>query len=75
MDCRIVEKCVFLVININKFGICCEDLLILEDELKKMWILCKIFYFMDEILVMEFLIDKMCDIKINEEFFDLMKCK
>lgn len=73
LDCKIVEKCVFLVININCLGICCEELLISEDEFQCMWILCKILYLMDEIFVIEFFIDKFKQIKINDEFFDLMK--
>lgn len=74
LSCCIVEKCVFLVIDINCFGICCEDLLIELELLQKIWILCKLLYLMDEMVVMEFLLDKMKNIKFNDEFFGLMKC-
>lgn len=72
--CKIVEKCVFLVIDYNCFGICKEELFIIQEELQKMWILCKIIYLMGEIDVMEFFINKLVMIKMNDDFFDMMKC-
>lgn len=33
LNCKIVEKCVFLVIDFNCLGMCCEELLIKIDEL------------------------------------------
>lgn len=72
--CKIVEKCVFLVIDYNCFGICKEELFMIQEELQKMWILCKIIYLMGEIDVMEFFINKLVMIKINDDFFEMMKC-
>lgn len=75
LDRRIAEKRVFPAININKSGTRREELLVSEDELKKMWILRKILHPMDEIAAIEFLIDKMKDTKTNDEFFESMKRK
>lgn len=38
-----------------------------------MWILRKIIYSMGEIDVMEFFINKLVMIKINDDFFEMMK--
>ncbi|MEJ2741787.1 MAG: transcription termination factor Rho [Gammaproteobacteria bacterium] len=75
LDRKIAEKRVYPAINIKKSGTRREELLITEDELKKMWILRKILHPMDEIAAMEFLIDKMRTTKTNNEFFDAMKRK
>jgi transcription termination factor Rho len=75
LDRRIAEKRVFPAININKSGTRREELLVSEDELKKMWILRKILHPMDETAAIEFLIDKMKDTKTNDEFFESMKRK
>jgi len=49
--------------------------LIGDDELKKVWILRKLLHPMDEIAAIEFLLDKLKDVKTNDEFFDMMKRK
>lgn len=42
LDCLLVECRIFLVIDICRFGICKEDLLILKEYLDKLWGICKI---------------------------------
>ncbi len=75
LDRRIAEKRVFPAININRSGTRREELLMTEDELKKVWILRKLLHPMDEIAAMEFLLDRLKDTKTNEDFFDAMKRK
>ncbi len=75
LDRRIAEKRVFPAINITRSGTRREELLMTEDELKKVWILRKLLHPMDEVAAMEFLLDRMKDSKTNEEFFDAMKRK
>ena len=65
----------FPAINIKKSGTRREERLIGDDELKKVWILRKLLHPMDEIAAIEFLLDKLKDVKTNDEFFDMMKRK
>ncbi len=75
LDRRIAEKRVFPSININRSGTRREELLMSEEDLKKVWILRKLLHPMDEVAAIEFLLDKMKDTKTNDEFFDSMKRK
>ncbi|MFA5075200.1 MAG: transcription termination factor Rho [Candidatus Babeliales bacterium] len=49
-----------------------EELLLSEEDVKKMWVLQKLLNTMSTIEGMEFLIDKMKKTKTNEEFWKLM---
>jgi transcription termination factor Rho len=73
LDRRISEKRIFPAININRSGTRREELLTKPDELQKMWILRKLLHPMDELAAIEFLLSKLQDTKLNEEFFDSMK--
>jgi transcription termination factor Rho len=75
LDRRIAEKRVFPSINIKKSGTRREERLMADDELKKVWILRKILHPMDEIVAIEFLLDKMKETKTNDDFFETMKRK
>lgn len=75
LDRKIAEKRVYPAININRSGTRREELLTSEEELKRMWILRKLLHPMDEVVAMEFLIDKMKQSKTNNEFFESMKRK
>ncbi len=75
LDRKVAEKRVYPAININRSGTRREELLTSEEELKRMWILRKLLHPMDEVVAMEFLIDKMKQNKTNNEFFDAMKRK
>lgn len=42
LDCLLVEKCIFFVIDICCLGICKEELLILKEYLDYLWVICKL---------------------------------
>jgi transcription termination factor Rho len=44
-----------------------------EEQLQKVWILRKILHEMDDLVAIEFLLDRMKQSTTNEEFFSLMK--
>jgi len=73
LDRRISEKRVYPSININRSGTRREEKLTNPEELQKMWILRKLLHPMDELVAMEFLIDKLKSTKVNAEFFDAMR--
>jgi len=70
---KIAEKRIYPAININRSGTRREELLIPDEELKKIWILRKILHPMDEIAAMEFLLDRLLVTKTNSQFFESMK--
>ena len=73
LDRRISEKRIFPAFNINRSGTRKEELITDKDELAKMWILRRLLHPMDELAAIEFLLDKMKDVKTNSEFFESMK--
>jgi transcription termination factor Rho len=73
LDRRAAEKRVYPAINVNRSGTRREELLIEPDLLKKVWVLRKMMYSMDELEATEFLVDKLKGTKNNAEFFDSMK--
>lgn len=72
LDRRIAERRIYPAININRSGTRRDEKFVPKDDLQKMWILRKLLQPMEEGAV-EFLIDKMKDTKVNDEFFDAMK--
>jgi transcription termination factor Rho len=73
LDRRVAEKRIFPAVNINRSGTRREELITSQEELQKIWILRKLLHPMDELAAIEFLLDKMKDIKTNGDFFDAMK--
>jgi transcription termination factor Rho len=73
LDRRMSEKRVYPAILLNKSGTRREELLLKPEILQKTWILRKLFYPMDEIEAMEFILERMKATKSNLEFFDLMR--
>lgn len=73
LDRRIAEKRVYPAINIARSGTRREELLVKDDDLKKMWILRKLLHPMDDLAAMEFLLERLRETKTNEIFFDSMK--
>lgn len=73
LDRKIAERRIYPAININRTGTRREELLVSQDEIQKMWILRKLLHPMDDLASIEFLIDKLKDTKLNEEFFEAMK--
>ena len=73
LDRRLAEKRSYPSININRSGTRREELLLVPEELQKIWILRKLLHQMDELEASEFLIEKLRATKNNGEFFDSMK--
>ncbi len=73
LERKIAEKRIYPAINIRRSGTRREDLLMSEEELQKVWILRKILHEMDDLVAIEFLLDRMKQTKTNEEFFAAMK--
>ncbi len=73
LDRSIAEKRIYPAININRSGTRREELLTLEDDLQKIWILRKLLHPMDDLAAMEFLMERLKATKSNAEFFDAMK--
>ena len=72
LDRKLVEKRVFPAIDINKSGTRKEELLIPDDDLKKIWVLRKVLHPLNVVDSMEFLREKLVKTKSNREFFDIM---
>ncbi|MCK4507665.1 MAG: transcription termination factor Rho [Desulfuromonadales bacterium] len=72
LDRRLVDKRTYPAIDINKSGTRREDLLVDEKSLKRIWLLRKVLSSMNVVDSMEFLLDKLGDVKTNQEFLDSM---
>jgi transcription termination factor Rho len=72
LDRRLVEKRTFPAIDINKSGTRREELLVDETSLQRIWLLRKVLSSMNVVDSMEFLRDKLGDVKTNQEFLDSM---
>ncbi|MDG5468611.1 transcription termination factor Rho [Deltaproteobacteria bacterium IMCC39524] len=72
LDRRLVEKRSFPAIDINKSGTRREELLVDEKSLQRIWLLRKVLSSMNVVDSMEFLRDKLSDVKTNQEFLDSM---
>ena len=75
LERKIAEKRVYPAINIRRSGTRREELLMGEEELQRVWILRKILHDMDDLVAIEFLIDKLKDTKTNTEFFNSMRAR
>ena len=72
LDRKLCERRIFPAIDINKSSTRKEELLLTEEELKKVWILRKLLNEMNQIEAMEFLIARMKETKNNKEFLKAM---
>lgn len=72
LDRKLVERRVFPAIDINKSGTRKEELLIPDEDLKKIWVLRKVLHPLSVVDSMEFLREKLVKTKSNREFFDIM---
>ena len=72
LDRKIADRRLYPAINIKKSGTRREDLLLTEEELKKIWILRKVINPMDDVEIIEMLIDRMQKTKNNEAFLRSM---
>ena len=73
LERKIAEKRVYPAINIRRSATRREELLIGEEELKRIWILRKLLHDMDDVAAIEFMVNKLKETKTNEEFFNSMK--
>ena len=72
LDRKVADKRVFPAIDIAKSGTRKEDLLVPDEQLKKMYVLRRILNPMGPMDGIEFLIDKLKGTKGNDDFFDSM---
>ncbi|MCX7407570.1 MAG: transcription termination factor Rho [Planctomycetales bacterium] len=68
LDRRMVEKRVWPAIDVNKSGTRREELLMTEEELRRVWILRRVINDMNPVEAMEMLTHRMKRTKTNEEF-------
>ncbi|GJM01111.1 MAG: transcription termination factor Rho [Rhodomicrobiaceae bacterium] len=72
LDRKVADKRVFPAIDIAKSGTRKEELLVPDEQLKKMYVLRRILNPMGPMDGIEFLIDKLKGTKGNNDFFDSM---
>lgn len=72
LDRRLSERRIFPAINIKRSGTRKEELLLNQEELKKMWILRNFLNPMEDIEATELIIDKMQKTRDNSEFLKAM---
>ena len=68
LDRRMVEKRVWPAIDVNKSGTRREELLMDEEELRRVWILRRVLNDMNPVEAMELLTNRMRRTRTNEEF-------
>ena len=69
----LAQKRIYPAISIEKSGTRREELILSPEEVHKLWILRKYLQSMDEIVAMEFLINRLRKTKTNTEFLEKMK--
>ena len=72
LDRKLVDKRVFPAIDINKSGTRKEELLMGEDELRRVWVLRKVLNPLSTVESMELLLDKLKKTKTNQDFLNAM---
>jgi transcription termination factor Rho len=72
LDRRLMDKRVFPAVDINKSGTRKEELLILREDLNRIWVLRKVLSQLNVVEAMEFLLDKIHGTKNNKEFLESM---
>jgi transcription termination factor Rho len=72
LDRRMVEKRVWPAIDVNKSGTRREELLMTEEELRRVWILRRVLNDMNPVEAMDLLTGRMKRTKTNEEFLSSM---
>jgi len=72
LDRRLVDKRIFPAIDISRSGTRKEELLIVDKDLNRIWILRKILSQLNEVEAMELLLDKLSKTKTNNDFMEAM---
>ncbi len=68
LDRRMVEKRIWPAVDVNRSGTRREELLMDEEELRRVWILRRVLNDMNPVEAMELLVNRMKRTKTNEEF-------
>jgi transcription termination factor Rho len=72
LDRRMVEKRVWPAVDVNRSGTRREELLMSEDDLKRVWLLRRVLNDMNPVEAMELLTNRMRRTKTNDEFLMTM---
>jgi len=72
LDRKLSDRRIFPAVDINRSGTRKEELLIEEEDLKRIWILRKLLAPLTQVDNMEFLLDKIQGTKTNKEFLASM---
>jgi transcription termination factor Rho len=72
LDRKLMDKRVFPAIDINRSATRKEELLVVKDELARIWVLRKVLNPLSTVEAMELLLDKMGKSKTNSEFLASM---
>jgi len=72
LDRRLVDKRIYPAVDIEKSGTRKEELLIPDDELKKIWVLRKALSGMNPVEAMELIVERMKKTKDNTDFLSTM---
>ena len=72
LDRRLVERRVFPAIDLEKSGTRKEELLLNEDEQKRIWVLRRVLSEMPMVEAVELLRDRIVRTKSNEDFLRTM---
>ncbi len=68
LDRNLFQRRIYPAIDIRRSNTRREELLIVNDELQKIWVLRKVLHEMDPVQAMELLIDRLSKTKSNQEF-------
>ena len=72
LDRKLADRRIFPSIDINRSGTRKEELLLVPDDLNRIWILRKLLSPLNTVDAMEFLLDKLAGTKNNADFLDSM---
>ena len=72
LDRRLVDKRVWPAIDVNKSGTRREELLMDEEELRRVWVLRRVLHDMNPVEAMEMIVGRMKKSKSNAEFLQSM---
>jgi transcription termination factor Rho len=72
LDRRLSDRRIFPAMDINRSGTRKEELLMSDEELKRVWVLRKFLNEMNPVEAMEFLLERMMKTKTNAKFLESM---
>jgi transcription termination factor Rho len=73
LDRTLLDRLIFPTIDIKQSKTRREELLLEDDEIKKVWLLRKVLSQENLPEAMEFLLERMSKTKSNKDFLELMK--